>query len=317
MGIARTGPAADPIPVHAIRAKLTCASVLAVLGAACLAPDAAASQLIGRNGTHVKLEVNRAGRAMLTYRVDGRVRHVLAWGAVNARNPATARRQVAFKVDYSGGWGAFHQSVWKTFKNVCRPVSVRLAWVVAACDAPDGSTWAVQRWQRGLPNYGLAADALQASWELRLSHWIGPVPSFEVHFGWAYGRFQMIYGRFSYLDRPIYGFHSTPQGAPLDSYGRLVYVDTYDSLYGTGWHRENSFLTHKGTGGFCYGFYAHGERPSGQGQRYRATAIGPGALPDMYWEDTPPSQTYDRSLDLAADENMRSLLAGDGACRPH
>ena len=42
----------------------------------------------------------------------------------------------------------------------------------------------------------------------------------------------------------VYGFSSTPRGNPLDSYGRNIYVDTFDSAYGKGWHRENSFLTH-------------------------------------------------------------------------
>ena len=41
---------------------------------------------------------------------------------------------------------------------------------------------------------------------------------------------------------------------------------------------------HKGTGKFCYGFYSHGARPVGAGERYRATIIGPGVLPDIYWE---------------------------------
>jgi hypothetical protein len=27
--------------------------------------------------------------------------------------------------------------------------------------------------------------------------------------------------------------------------------------YGRGWRRENSFVTTKGTGVFCYGFYRH------------------------------------------------------------
>jgi hypothetical protein len=35
------------------------------------------------------LQVNRKGEALLTYRrADGRVRHVLVWGAVNARVPS-------------------------------------------------------------------------------------------------------------------------------------------------------------------------------------------------------------------------------------
>jgi hypothetical protein len=41
---------------------------------------------------------------------------------------------------------------------------------------------------------------------------------------------------------------------------------------------------HRGTGVFCYGFFGHGSRPPGKGTRYRATVIGPGVTPDVYWE---------------------------------
>ena len=63
---------------------------------------------------------------------------------------------------------------------------------------------------------------------------------------------------------------ATDHGAPLDSYGRNIYVDTFDSRYGTGSHRENSFLTHhrgKTLGDFCYGFFPHGSHPPGEGTK--------------------------------------------------
>lgn len=37
-------------------------------------------------------------------------------------------------------------------------------------------------------------------------------------------------------------------------------------------------------GDFCYGFYPHSGHPSGDGTRYRATAVGPGVTPDVAWE---------------------------------
>jgi hypothetical protein len=151
--------------------------------------------------------------------------------------------------------------------------------------------------------------------ELRLSHWTGPLPQLTVRFGWAYRRYQQLYGRLTYRGRPVHGFHSTNTGQPLDSFGRNVYVDTFDSAYGTGWQRENSFLTHSVTGGFCYGFFPHGARPTGRGTRYRATVIGPGVTPDVYWEATPPT-VYDRDFDMIATEDMSLLLAGDPHCRP-
>ncbi len=289
-------------------------AVVAVL-VAVLAPTAGASQLIDRNATGVKLEVNRRGTAMLSYRARGRTWHVLAWGAVNAVAPSKNRPQVAFRLDYSGGWGTYRRDVWKTFRNACTPVQPPLHWLVTACRASDGSIWAVQSWQRGLPNYGLAPDPRQAAWELRLSHWTGELPELTIRFGWAYRRFQQLYGRYTYLGRPVHGFRSTASGAPLDRFGRNIYVDTYNSAYGPGWRRENSFLTHLGTGGFCYGFYPHAERPSGRGERYRATVIGPGVVPDVYWEEGAPVE-YSREDDLRANEDMRSLLGGDPLCRP-
>jgi hypothetical protein len=58
-------------------------AVLAAGGAAARLPAADASDLIDRDTSSVKLEVNARGLALLTYRVRGVTRHVLAWGAIN------------------------------------------------------------------------------------------------------------------------------------------------------------------------------------------------------------------------------------------
>src|SRR5436305_11689943 len=131
-----------------------------------LAPTAVASQLIDRNAVGATLAVSKDGKALVTYRAGGTVRHVFASGAVNALPPSTSRPQVAFKLDYSGGRGA-----WKSFRNACRAVRSVVKYEVAVCIAADGSYWALQSWQRGLPNYGVAPSAAQAAYELRLSHW--------------------------------------------------------------------------------------------------------------------------------------------------
>jgi hypothetical protein len=291
-------------------------ALVAVAAVACSAAPANASELIARNATQVRLEVNRDGKALLTYRSQRKVRRVLAWGAINAAASESGRRQVAFQLDYSGGWGKFRVPVWKTFEDACAPARVPLAWLVTACRAPDGSYWAVQSWQRTLPVYGMPAAPGRDAWELRLSHWSGPVPDLEVRFGWTYRRFHQIFGRFTYRGLPVYGFSWKPTGEPLDDYGRNIYVDTLDSAYGKGWHRENGFLTHRPTGGFCYGFYPHGDRPSGRGVRYRATVMGPGVAPDAYWEGSPPL-AYDRGYDLLADSHLLAMLVGDPVCEPH
>src|SRR5262245_58571711 len=103
---------------------------------------ASASELVARNATDVRLEVNDSGKALLTYRSQGTVRRVLAWGAINAARSESGRRQVEFQLDYSGGWGVFRKPVWKSFANTCTPARVPLAWLVTSCRASDGSYWA-------------------------------------------------------------------------------------------------------------------------------------------------------------------------------
>lgn len=277
-----------------------------------LIPAASASNLIDRNATNVKLEVNAKGMALLTYRAGGKLKHVLAWGAANAHAPTAASPQVAFKVDYSGGWSLSHRFplLWQRFKSTCGAYrGPALPWLVTACTAPDGSSWAVQSWQRMMPNYGEApTDQSQAVWELRLSHWNSELPVFTVKQDWAYRRWDNLFGSYTYLGQPLYGFHTNNQGAPLDNYGVLIYVDTYESAYGAGWRRENSFVTHNPTGVFCYGFFPHGSHPSGMGQEYRATVVGAGALPDQMWQGATLG-AYDAQRDAIANEERKSAFS--------
>ncbi|MGZ4383894.1 MAG: hypothetical protein ACXVY3_04795 [Gaiellaceae bacterium] len=292
----------------------------AALVAAALASAAQASQLIDRDASGARLEVNENGMAMLTYTAHGKLRHTLAWGAINALPPTKGQRQTKFQLDYSGG-SVFHRQLWKNFKNVCGPYSgPPLAWLVVACTMPDGSNWALQSWQRGLPNVGMPAlNQLQSAWELRLSHWNTDLALLDMHVDWAYRKYDHLWGRYTYLGQPIYGFSSTTRGAPLDSWGRLIYVDTYNSVYGDGWKRENSFLSHNPTGIFCYGFYANqsdGGRPPGTGQFYRATASGPGVTPDVFWQSSSPGP-YDKAKDQEANALQREFFGADRICKPN
>ena len=290
--------------------------LLAVLVAAAVASaTASASELIDRNASGVKLAVNAKGEALLTYSAAGKLKHVLAGGAVNAIAPTTARKQVEFQLDYAGGWGKYHRDYWKTFGAKCGAYDgPALKWFVKGCKAPDGSYWALQAWQRMLPNYGLVATPTQAVWELRLSHWSGELPELTVNLNWAYKKYHHIFGSFTYQGEPVYGFKSTPAGMPLDTFGRNLYLDTFDSAYGKGWKRENSFLMHKNTGVFCYGFYRHGARPEGNGTRYRATIIGPGVTPDIFWS-AEALGAYDNVFDLEQHAAQKAFYAGDSLCR--
>jgi hypothetical protein len=313
---------------------VACASV-AVLS---LAGTAGASQLIARNASHIKLTVNKKGTAMVTYSVRGRITHLLARGAVNARpRPATPRiRQVEFKLDYSGGW-KHRRMTWKHFKNRCRAYDgPELAWLVASCKAPNGSYWALQSWQTALPNLGMAPWlAQQKTWWLRLSHWTGPLAELDVYTDWiSGGRFQEVFGRYTYKGKGIRGFGTTRVGAPTDNYGRLLFLDTYNSAYGKGWLRENSFVSHGPPGMFCYGFYrrnpwvggyAHPrsvpnrKRPSGVGEQYRITAAGPGVTPDVMWQG-PGLHPFNRGnpSDVAFESQMNAerdaIRGGWGKC---
>jgi len=263
--------------------------VVALVAVALASPAAAsASALIDRNAFEVRLAVNEGGEALVTYRAGGRERRVLASGAIDALAPTPGALQVRFTLDYSGRP--------RRFRNRCAPYDgPALAWLVTACRAPDGSLWAVQSWQRTLPNHGMPPTAEQASWELRLSHWSWPLPVLELLPGSPRWGFPRLTGRLTYAGRAVHGYSSTPTGVPLDGFGRNVYLDTLNAAYGPGWHRENAFLTQVGSGAFCYGLVPRGVRPSGTGERYRATAIGPGVLPDVvaYSEPgAPAEQTF-------------------------
>jgi hypothetical protein len=179
---------------------------------------------------------------------------------VNARQrPSSPKiKQVEFKLDYSGGW-KHHRLTWKTFKNTCSAYDgPDLPWLVAACKASNGSYWALQSWQTALPDLGLAPWlGQQKTWWLHLSHWTGDLAQLNVYTDWIYGgRFQEVFGQYTYQGKGIRGFGTTRVGAPTDGYGRLLFLDTYNSSYGPGWLRENSFVSHGPPGMFCYGFYA-------------------------------------------------------------
>jgi len=315
---------------------------------------ASASQLIDRNATGVTLQLNAQGEALLTYRAGGVLKHVLAWGAINAVPSTQTSRQVKLGLDYSGGYGKYfkqnaatqvlvrrYQAIkgttgylanpvvkqlheaqqaaalyWKTaFDGGCGPYDgPSLAWAIITCTAADGTNWAVQEWRRELPNYGVAPTADQAVWELRLAHWSGPLPVLTVHTDWAWHQWDHLYGSLTYRGEPAFGFKSTSGGNPLDTFGRNVYIDTYGSAYGSGWMRENSVLTHTHTGAFCYSVNPHGDHPAGKGTTYRITVIGPGLTPDVMWQGPAPGR-YDATADQLANAEIAHL--DDRLCGPN
>ncbi len=290
-------------------------------------PAAASEPLQDANVTLLSLKANAKGEALVTYRrSDGLVRHVLIWGALNARAPSAEIPQVRFEWDYAGGWGKYRNGkYWQSFTNGCRPYDgPALPLLIAACKAPNGTYWTIQAWQRRLPLLGFDPWLPeQTAWELHVAHWSGALPVLEVYANWTYGgKWQGIFGRYTYLGQPVYGFGATAKGVPKDKYGRNLYVDTFDSAYGPGWKREAGILTHNPTGTFCHSFVpqrpfasypSHDLRPAAPGERYRVTVGGPGVTPVMQTE-VAGLTAADRSLDGQLDATFDRVMAGDRAC---
>jgi hypothetical protein len=315
-----------------MRSRLAVAALLGLaLAAGLTAARAVASEaLTDTNLKSVTLAVNGKGEALLTYvRANGTVRHVLAYGAINANAPTDPNvRQVRFRWDYAGGWGKYRNaSYWKTFRNACQPYDgPALPYFVSGCKAPDGSYWAVQSWQRLLPLLGFDAwKPEQLAYETHVSHWSGPLPQLEVYAHWTYGgQWQGIFGRLTYLGQPVHGFSSTGDGNPRDRYGRNVFLDTFNSAYGPGWKRESGILVHTPGGTFCHSFVSQkpfpgypssAMRPPAPGERYRISVMGPGVTPVVSVE-VPGLTSADRQSTGSMDAVWDRVMAGDNRCAP-
>jgi hypothetical protein len=295
------------------------------------APGANASDRLALNASHVQLAVSADGeRALVTYVQGGRTRHALVWGGVNALPPSAETPQVRFKIDWTGGWATYGHTVWQHFGNACRAYDgPALAGGVTACKAPDGSYWALQQWQPGLPHRGYPPyRSGQTDWELDVSHWTGPLAQLEVHADWAFGgQAHNLFGRLLYNGIPVHGFHTTTRGGPKDRYGRSLYIDTLDSAYGAGWKRETSIVFRNPTGVFCYSFWPTHDvslpgrpgRPAGFGRAYRIEVTGPGVTPNLDVQVTDPGAWNPADSSKVSFENQMKarqleLSRGDNFC---
>jgi hypothetical protein len=299
-----------------------CRFVLTASLAALLLPVGAhASQLVDRNASAIRLGLGRDGVAVVTYRARGATRRVLFWGAAGARPPTAGVAQVRLRADYTGGL--------RTFGRPMRPRACGrydgppLAWLVAACKASDGSYWALQSWQPQLPHRGFPAwRPAQTDWWLSISHWRGEPAQLEVHADWAFGNAPDLFGRLTYGRLPVYALTLG------DTYGRNLYIDTYDSAYGAGWRRETSILTRGPSGVFCYSFWPTRDsslpgapyRPAGKGTRYRITVKGPGVTPDVMWEgpgvgDFDPGSPADVAYEASMNALLDQLAGSDAFCK--
>jgi hypothetical protein len=318
------------IPQRAKTCALGVAASLALIGPGSAYASESLPEFNVRNPT---LKVNAQGQALVEYTTERGVRrHVILWGAVNSRvPPSPSVPQVRFSRDFSGGFRIARRALWRRFRNVCRRYDGPwLAYRVAACKAPDGSYWALQSWQRRLPLLGFDPWLpIHRTYELHVSHWSGVLPVLEASVNWTY-RFQWqgVFGRLSYRGHPAHGLSSSSTGNPRDRYGRNVYIDTLNSAYGRGWRRESGILTHRPTGTFCHsfvsgqraseGYPSQAPRPSGQGERYRVSVMGPGVTPVLVWE-APALPRYNGSaqhqaIEQRANEDFDRVMAGDRLC---
>jgi hypothetical protein len=289
---------------------------------------AGASELIARDVDDVGLRVNRAGDALVTFtKKNGKRIRVIASGAVDAVHPNAKGRQVRFVLDYSGGWKTRGKAAWKRFVDRCRSYDgPDLPWLVAACKAPDGSYWVLQRWQRTLPFHGRApSNRFHHTWELRLSHFTGELARLEVWHDWMHTpRFHELFGRLTYRGVPVHGFPKKRFPKADQSFARRVYADTFNSGYGSGWWRADVLRTHHPTGTFCVLLAKNLTDRWGTnrawGERYRIVVVGPGVTPDIVWEGpalpafdpaNPALVAHERSMEKV----RRSLGSPDRRCQ--
>ena len=270
--------------------------VLAMVLAVCwMAATASGSELFARDATNVKLAVNASGqKALLTYKANGVTRRMLVSGAVNALVPSQSTPQVEF-TQKALGKSKKDKKVWKKFKNKCAPYDgPELAFVVVACKAPDGSYWAVQAWKYWQPFFGYQPWLpYQDDVAFHVSHWTGPIAQLELFADWidvgrGAGAPHDVIARLTYGGSPVFGYVVRPGGIPGDGYGRVVYIETFDSLLGQDWWRLAGILARNPSGMLCHAMlpqmtYSNYPNPhvvdAGNGTAYRAYVQGPGVTP--------------------------------------
>ena len=140
----------------------------------------------------------------------------------------------------------------EALRNACRPTTAPISTGSStACKAPDGSYWALQSWQIALPDLGFMPWLVQAERAGGFSCRTGPArspSSTPTPTGSTAATSRRSSGSFTYHGQGVHGFGTTDFGARPTATAAYVYLDTYNSVYGTGWRRENAFVTHKPTG---------------------------------------------------------------------
>ena len=193
----------------------------------------------------------RKGNALLSYRARGKQWNVLASGAMNALAPTTARKQLEFKLDYSGGWGTKRNEdrLEDPLQRAAGPRRPRAGTGSSpparrptgatgrcsrgsACSRTTGSRRA-RSIRLGAPPLPLERPDRRARREDELGLPLASTTSSA--------RSPTSGSRSSASSRSRRASRSTPSAATSTS-------TRSTRRTARGWRRENSFLTHKGTG---------------------------------------------------------------------
>ncbi len=170
---------------------------LASVSLGVLVAPASAAEIVDRNVSSPQLRVNAKGDvALVTYRVQGQLRHVLYWGARNWAG--------TFQRDYSGGWKskvAELEALPEPLRALQRPRD--RAGRSRAATRPTARTG---RCRPGRAS-GRTTAATRRPVELYISHWTGDIghPD-QVQTDWGYhGKHEHLWGNFQFHGKPVYG----------------------------------------------------------------------------------------------------------------
>ena len=136
----------------------------------------------------------------------------------------------------------------------------------------------------------------------------------SIQVNWAYKRFDHLFGTLTYDGQSVYGFRSTAGGEPLDSFGRNIYLDTFDSAYGAGLEAREQLSDAQVERRVLLRLLSPRVEPGGE--RARAIARrsrGPGVTPDVMWQGVAPGP-FDAAAEADANDSIRAL--GDNQCKP-
>ena len=185
---------------------------------------------------------------------------------------SVAPRQVEFKLDYSGGYGKHRTPYWKRFGWVCHPYDgPPLAWC-RRLQGPRRLLLGAPGMAAQLPNYGVPPSG-RTQPARSCGSPTGPASSPKLEglqpTGSTNGPLPGGLRHATATRAYTASAGSAPprvRATPTDKYGRLLYLDTYNSGYGAGWMRKNSFVSHGPPGMFCYLARPPRRQPVGQRQ---------------------------------------------------